>query len=63
MSPDHELQFHQLAPSLLMLLPRWRGALAWSGCLVMTAVLNHHFARSVDGRRQAWGTRRLRYES
>lgn len=63
MSPDHELQFHQLAPSLLMLLPRWRGALAWSGCLVSAAVLYRHFDRSVDGWRQAWGTRRLRYES
>ncbi len=32
-SLDYELQFYLLAPLLLMLLPRWRGALAWSGWL------------------------------
>lgn len=40
-SLDYELQFYLLAPLLLMVVPRWRGALAWLGwlaCLTLAAL-------------------------
>ncbi len=40
-SLDYEFQFYLLAPLLLMLMPRWRGALAWPGwlgCLALGAM-------------------------
>jgi len=41
-SLDYELQFYLLAPLLLMLLPKWRGALAWVGWLACLALAVMH---------------------